>query len=351
MVPAPRGAGLVTVGAGAIVRRKVGGINGDQLGAANQLVELSVLLSGVVVFAPAHAPGRSPPAGSVQARRLVAARFLLQEALDLRGELVARGRRRRRRSSPDAPGTLVRRRLRPPPRRVAVVGRAPRRAGLPAEGRSRRGGRAAPAGRSHPPRTSHRRSAAPARRTPRSGCPNGPSPSRAPTAQRRAPGAGPAVLVPHRRAGGHRPTRCRTRARPACGARQPGSPRGSPTARPPTARRLRSPVPRALATGSRVGAVEHEQVASGLGAPHDRDLGPRQVRQRAVDHIEHRPARAVVEQRVGVARRDRLAPVRELLRRRRCRPPGSIQPSKAPIMTGARKAGMSSRRRRSMRQG
>jgi adenosylcobinamide-GDP ribazoletransferase len=34
----------------AIVRRKVGAINGDQLGAANQLVEISVLLAGVVVF-------------------------------------------------------------------------------------------------------------------------------------------------------------------------------------------------------------------------------------------------------------------------------------------------------------
>jgi adenosylcobinamide-GDP ribazoletransferase len=44
------GGWAVTLGAGAIVRRKVGGINGDQLGAANQLVELSVLLSGVVVF-------------------------------------------------------------------------------------------------------------------------------------------------------------------------------------------------------------------------------------------------------------------------------------------------------------
>lgn len=33
-----------------IVRRKVGGINGDQLGAANQLVEMSVLLAGVVAF-------------------------------------------------------------------------------------------------------------------------------------------------------------------------------------------------------------------------------------------------------------------------------------------------------------
>ena len=43
-------AGLVTVGAGAIVRAKVGRINGDQLGAANQLVEVAVLLCGVVVF-------------------------------------------------------------------------------------------------------------------------------------------------------------------------------------------------------------------------------------------------------------------------------------------------------------
>ena len=40
----------VTVGAAAIVRAKVGGINGDQLGAANQLVEVAVLLCGVVVF-------------------------------------------------------------------------------------------------------------------------------------------------------------------------------------------------------------------------------------------------------------------------------------------------------------
>ena len=40
-----------TLGAIAIVRRKVGGINGDQLGAANQLVEAAVLVSGVVVFA------------------------------------------------------------------------------------------------------------------------------------------------------------------------------------------------------------------------------------------------------------------------------------------------------------
>jgi adenosylcobinamide-GDP ribazoletransferase len=39
-----------TVGAIAIVRRKVGGINGDQLGAANQLVEVAVLVSGGVVF-------------------------------------------------------------------------------------------------------------------------------------------------------------------------------------------------------------------------------------------------------------------------------------------------------------
>jgi adenosylcobinamide-GDP ribazoletransferase len=40
----------VTVGAAAIVRAKVGGINGDQLGAGNQLVEVAVLLCGVVVF-------------------------------------------------------------------------------------------------------------------------------------------------------------------------------------------------------------------------------------------------------------------------------------------------------------
>jgi adenosylcobinamide-GDP ribazoletransferase len=41
---------LATFGAIVIVRRKVGGINGDQLGAANQLVEISVMLAGVVVF-------------------------------------------------------------------------------------------------------------------------------------------------------------------------------------------------------------------------------------------------------------------------------------------------------------
>jgi adenosylcobinamide-GDP ribazoletransferase len=41
---------VVTVGATAVVRAKVGGINGDQLGAANQLVEVAVLLCGVVVF-------------------------------------------------------------------------------------------------------------------------------------------------------------------------------------------------------------------------------------------------------------------------------------------------------------
>ncbi len=43
-------AALATLGASAIVRKKVGGVNGDQLGAANQLVEVSVLLAGVVVF-------------------------------------------------------------------------------------------------------------------------------------------------------------------------------------------------------------------------------------------------------------------------------------------------------------
>lgn len=42
--------GVVTVVAAAIVRAKVGGINGDQLGAANQLVEVAVLLCGVLVF-------------------------------------------------------------------------------------------------------------------------------------------------------------------------------------------------------------------------------------------------------------------------------------------------------------
>jgi adenosylcobinamide-GDP ribazoletransferase len=35
-----------------LVRRKVGGVNGDQLGAANQLVEVSVLLAGAAVFPP-----------------------------------------------------------------------------------------------------------------------------------------------------------------------------------------------------------------------------------------------------------------------------------------------------------
>ena len=40
----------VTLGAAAIVRAKVGGINGDQLGAANQLVEVAVLFCGVAVF-------------------------------------------------------------------------------------------------------------------------------------------------------------------------------------------------------------------------------------------------------------------------------------------------------------
>lgn len=43
-------AALATLGAIAIVRNKVGGVNGDQLGAANQLVEVSVLLAGVAVF-------------------------------------------------------------------------------------------------------------------------------------------------------------------------------------------------------------------------------------------------------------------------------------------------------------
>jgi adenosylcobinamide-GDP ribazoletransferase len=41
---------VVTIGAAVIVRAKVGGINGDQLGATNQLVEVVVLLCGVVVF-------------------------------------------------------------------------------------------------------------------------------------------------------------------------------------------------------------------------------------------------------------------------------------------------------------
>lgn len=43
-------AALAMLGSIAIVRRKVGGVNGDQLGAANQLVEISVMLAGVVVF-------------------------------------------------------------------------------------------------------------------------------------------------------------------------------------------------------------------------------------------------------------------------------------------------------------
>jgi len=43
-------AALTCLLATAIVRSKVGGINGDQLGATNQLVEVSVLLAGVVVF-------------------------------------------------------------------------------------------------------------------------------------------------------------------------------------------------------------------------------------------------------------------------------------------------------------
>ena len=43
-------AGVVIVASGSIVRRKVGGINGDQLGAANQLVEVAVLVAGVVAF-------------------------------------------------------------------------------------------------------------------------------------------------------------------------------------------------------------------------------------------------------------------------------------------------------------
>jgi cobalamin synthase len=42
--------GLATVVSAAVVRAKVGGINGDQLGAANQLVEVAVLLCGVAVF-------------------------------------------------------------------------------------------------------------------------------------------------------------------------------------------------------------------------------------------------------------------------------------------------------------
>jgi cobalamin synthase len=43
-------AALTCLLAWAIARRKLGGINGDLLGGANQLVELSVLLAGVVVF-------------------------------------------------------------------------------------------------------------------------------------------------------------------------------------------------------------------------------------------------------------------------------------------------------------
>jgi adenosylcobinamide-GDP ribazoletransferase len=43
-------AALATAAAGGIALRKVGGINGDQLGAANQVVEVAVLVAGVVVF-------------------------------------------------------------------------------------------------------------------------------------------------------------------------------------------------------------------------------------------------------------------------------------------------------------
>jgi adenosylcobinamide-GDP ribazoletransferase len=43
-------AGFATLAVGAIVRRRVGGLTGDQLGAANQFVEVAVLLAGRVVF-------------------------------------------------------------------------------------------------------------------------------------------------------------------------------------------------------------------------------------------------------------------------------------------------------------
>jgi adenosylcobinamide-GDP ribazoletransferase len=43
-------AGFATLVSGAIVRRRVGGLTGDQLGAANQLVEVAVLLTGRAVF-------------------------------------------------------------------------------------------------------------------------------------------------------------------------------------------------------------------------------------------------------------------------------------------------------------
>jgi len=44
---------LVTVGAGSLARRKVGGITGDLLGATNQLVEVAVLLTAAAVFGAA----------------------------------------------------------------------------------------------------------------------------------------------------------------------------------------------------------------------------------------------------------------------------------------------------------
>jgi adenosylcobinamide-GDP ribazoletransferase len=43
-------AAVTTWAAIEVVRAKVGGVNGDQLGATNQLVEVAVLVSGVVVF-------------------------------------------------------------------------------------------------------------------------------------------------------------------------------------------------------------------------------------------------------------------------------------------------------------
>ncbi len=62
---------------------------------------------------------------------------------------------------------------------------------------------------------------------------------------------------------------------------------------------------------------QHEHVPFADPSTAHRELGPRELAEPAVDDVEHRPARAEVEQQVGVERRDRQCVIRHAFGRRR----------------------------------
>ena len=271
-------------------------------------------------------PSRRRSSGTTdsgEAGRFLAAGFALQEALDLGGELVAGGHAPSspRHRSPAAPGTSRASSSAPTAASSRVRWRARRRPARPAAARRRGGDRAGPAdamapGANGPPDVVRH-----LRVEPHGGDARAPaSPSRPPTV--RPPGTRSSPAGPCSTSSCSRPsaeavpnTRHRARVRHRGGDRTQADPLHDAEPQRDLGRRRRQLAPAEVG----LGAVQHQHVASVHRCAARRRSRAIADGQRAVDDVEHGPARAVVEQRVGVDRGDGLGAVRQSLRRGRCR--------------------------------